>query len=846
MVLYTRKVLLKQLVSCFLICFVIIGLTAQELRINEVMSSNSIIQDEDGDTPDWIELYNYGNTSINLKDWSISDDIEKPKKWLFPEAVINSDDYLLLWASGKDRSINGSIRNHINQSDSYKYLVPTTNPSPEWKSNGFNDSNWQEGKSGFGYGDDDDETLVNSGTKSIYLRKTFEINNIQEVASILLHIDYDDAFVAYINGTEVARANINGTSPNWNQNAITDHEAKIYREGKPDLFILEDISGFLINGENVLAIQAHNVSSSSSDLTIIPFLSIQYNIQTDEGFPTPEILELTDLHLHTNFKISASKETIYLFDGEEVLIDSLLTENIPADISTGISTNTGEQVIFENSTPGTLNDDQTFKGIVDQNVIFSREGGSSTPFSLTLTGVDPSFTVRYTLDASEPNESSEIYTDALDISSTTVVRAKIFKEGLIPSATQSNVYRIDKVHSLPVIDLITDNDNLYNTSTGIYVKGTGADNSFPHFGANFWEDWEIPVNFRFSKGEESYAFDGGLKIFGGWSRGHAQKSFSIFARSRYGTSEMDFPFFENRDYTTFQALVMRNSGNDWLRTMFRDGLITGLMEGSGIDLQAYQPTVTYVNGEYWGIYNLREKINEHFVVSKHGGKTKDVTILERNGEIIFGDNKEYLELIDFVSSHNLSNDANYRQVEDQIDIENMITYQATQIYFNNTDWPGNNIKFFKTKNGKWRWILFDTDFGLNIWDSNATNNNTLEFALEPNGPDWPNPPWSTLLFRRLVENIEYRNRFINRFADEMNSRFLHSNISSRISKLSGDIQPEITSHFERWDGNSVSWNGNVQRMRDFSSKRASVVKNHITKQFSLPNYHNISVLKSYS
>jgi len=805
------------------------------------MSSNSAILDEDGDTPDWIELYNYGNSPINLKGWYISDDINKPTKWVFPELLVEPDDYLLLWASGKDKSINGSVRTHIDQGDNFRYLVPSANPSSNWNTLTFNDSNWREGRSGFGYEDNDDETLLNRGTRSVYLRKTFTLNDLATIESLLLHLDYDDAFVAYINGIEVARENIAGSPPNWNQNATTDHEARIYRGDQPDLFLLEDLSNLLQEGENILAVQAHNVSSSSSDLTIIPFLSIQYNVKTDKGSSPPEILALRDLFLHTNFKISASKETIYLFDAKENLMDSLLAENIPADLSTGIATSSGDQVIFANATPGTVNDGQSFKGIVDQTILFSKEGGNTNPFELALTGVDPSFTIRYTLDASEPDESSEVYNGQLNISKTTVIRAKIFKEGLIPSATQSNVYLIGKTHSLPIIDLITDSKNLYDNTDGIYIRGAGAESAFPHFGANFWEDWERPVNFRFTRGTESYAIDAGLKIFGGWSRGNAQKSFSIFARSKYGTGEMDFPFFETRDYNLFQSLVMRNSGNDWLRTMFRDGLITGLMEGSGLDLQAYQPVVTYMNGEYWGIYNLREKINEHFVVSKHGGKPEDVTLLERNGEIIFGDNEAYLDLIDFVSSHNLSNTSNYKQVEDKVDIENMITYQIAQIYFNNTDWPGNNIKFFKTKNGKWRWILFDTDFGLNIWDGNGTTNNTLEFALESNGPNWPNPPWSTLLFRSLIQNLEYRNRFINRFADEMNSRFLNSNISSQISKVSGAIQPEITSHFGRWNGDPSQWNGHIQRMRDFSLRRPSIMKNHITKQFALPNYHNISV-----
>ena len=841
--LYLEKMgnLCKRLVFIFTFLWLLsTSVIGQNLRINEVMTSNSMSLDEDGDSPDWIELYNPGVDPVNLSGWHISDNIDKPKKWSFPDINIKADEYLFLWASGKDRSVNGSIRNFITQGDNFKYLIPNTNPANNWNTLSYNDSNWQEDSSGFGYADGDDETLLPNGTRSVYLRRTFDIKNVNELEELFLHIDYDDAFVAYINGVEVARENINGTPPNWNQTAITDHEASIYRDGVPDLFTLEDISSILLNGENVLAIQAHNVSSSSSDMTIIPFLSAQYNTQTNEGDPTPEILALRDKYLHTNFKLSATKETIYLFDANEELVDSMLCENIPPDISTGISASE-DQVIFAIATPGEENGGDTFKGIVDQTISFSKEGGMVNTFDLELSGVEPSYTIRYTLDATEPDESSTVFDGSITISNTTVVRARVFKEGLIPSAIQSNVYRIGKSHTLPVIDLITEEKNLYDTNHGIYIRGLNAENSFPYFGANFWQDWERPVNFRFTKGETSYSFDGGMKIFGGWSRGNNQRSFSIFARSRYGTSEMNFPFFEKRDYNLFQSLVMRNSGNDWLVTMFRDGLITSLMDGSGVDVQAYEPTITYMNGEYWGIYNLREKINEHYVVSKQGGTTEDVTILERNGETIFGSNDEYLNLIEFVSSHNLSNEANYKQVEAQIDIENMITYQAAQIYFNNTDWPGNNIKFFKTKGGKWRWILFDTDFGLNIWNSDGTNNNTLAFALETNGPDWPNPPWSTLLFRKLMDNQEYRHKFINRFADMMNSRFRHSNISNQINKLSGAIQSEITDHFERWGGDASSWNNSIQRMRDFSSRRSSIVKNHITKQFSLPNYHNISV-----
>jgi len=207
-----------------------------------------------------------------------------------------------------------------------------------------------------------------------------------------------------------------------------------------------------------------------------------------------------------------------------------------------------------------------------------------------------------------------------------------------------------------------------------------------------------------------------------------------------------------------------------------------------------------------------------------------VDLLELNGEVIFGSNESYLQLIEFVEGQNISSEANYKYVSDQIDIENMIVYQIAQIYFNN-----------KYKGGKWRWVLFDTDFGLNIWNNNAVNNNTLAFALSPNGPDWPNPPWSTLLFRELIENQDYRHQFINRFADEMNTRFLSANVSLHIDATIDLIRSEMPSHFRRWGSNPTVWNNNLNRMKAFAGQRSSVMKEHIKSEFSLPSHHTLTI-----
>ena len=191
---------------------------------------------------------------------------------------------------------------------------------------------------------------------------------------------------------------------------------------------------------------------------------------------------------------------------------------------------------------------------------------------MSLSGTSGNEVIRYTLDASEPDQNSLLYSEPIDIKQTTVVRARVFETGYIPSYTQSRVYIYNVNHTLPIISLITDPDNLFDNDDGIYVFGDSYDQNYPHFGANFWEDWERPIHVSLYENNSNYeiSFDAGVKIFGGWSRGQAQRSFSIFARGKYGTSEINYKLFPQSDYSVFQSFILRNSGQDWLRTSVKD------------------------------------------------------------------------------------------------------------------------------------------------------------------------------------------------------------------------------------------------------------------------------------
>ena len=393
------------------------------------------------------------------------------------------------------------------------------------------------------------------------------------------------------------------------------------------------------------------MSSNSSDFTIIPFLSVVFIIPNSSGVTPPDILNLATNNLHTNFKISSSSEILSLSDALGNIVDQLTAENLPPNTSIGISSNSGNLVSYLDTTPGYENSTTEYLGAVQSEVDFSQEGGLiDESFTLSLSRSNPGEVIRYALGGEEPTESSSTYINPIEINTNTSVRARIFLDNYFPSPIYTKSYIIGANHEIDVMLLTTDPDNFFDQDTGIYVFGPDGtyDTNQPYFGANFWEDWERPIHFYFHENEtdDFSEFNAGIKIFGGWSRGqNGQRSMSIFARGEYGDSKFDYPFFNQLGYDNFQALVLRNSGQDWMRSSMKDIMLTSLMRGSGLDFQEHNPVATYINGEYWGMYNLREKINEHMLASKHNVDAGDITLLTNNVEEIEGSNEEYNQLI---------------------------------------------------------------------------------------------------------------------------------------------------------------------------------------------------------
>ena len=540
--------------------------------------------------------------------------------------------------------------------------------------------------------------------------------------------------------------------------------------------------------------------------------------------------------LHTNFKIKSGGEPLILTNPSGETIDQIETGYIPTDISRGRQPDGGDEwYFFAEPTPDSSNSTQGYPGIAEEPGFSSSGGIYSAGFVLMLLPPSSEATIRYTVDGSPPSDSSYIYGSPLAIDWTIVIRARAFQPGLLFSDVNTQSYIFYQNNDLPVISLSTDPANLWDEEIGIYVMGNHAFPIHPYFGANFWQDWERPIHLEFFEPEGSLGFslDAGVKIFGGWSRAYEQKSLAIYLRDKYGYDEINYRIFPQKDIEEFKSIVLRNSGNDWSSTMMRDALMTTLVNDTDIDIQAYLPSILFLNGEYWGIHNIREKQNEEYLASNRGVDPDNIDLLENNANVIEGDADHYNAMIDFIENNDMRVMENYEYVKTQMDVCNFIDYETSQIYFANTDWPGGNIKFWRPcePDGQWKWLLFDTDFGFGLFSSYT--NNTLALATDPNGHFWPNPPWSTFLLRSLFENESFQNDFINHSADLLNVNFQPGRVVEKIEAIAGSIEAEMPAHRNRWGGTTEEWYDEVDVLIDFAVHRADCVRVHIQDYFNL-------------
>ena len=565
--------------------------------------------------------------------------------------------------------------------------------------------------------------------------------------------------------------------------------------------------------------------------------------------------------LHTNFKLKPAGETLLLSDAALRPVDRFQIPALAPDQSVGRVPDGGVDLQFypkANTSPGSENP-LIPTGPVLLAPSFTPEGGFfSGPVTVQILGAESNHVIRYTLDGSAPTAQSPALSSTLTLTKSTVVRVIAIHPQGYKSAPESRSYLIGVNHGLPIVSLATSPTNLAFRNGYLYGMGPSvlsAQNqvlqNYPYSGSYAWQNREVEIAMEFFETNQTLGFRqrAGMKIFGGWgSRAYPQKSLALFARRSYGAGKFDYPIFPDQSVNEFESLVLRNSGNDnqsthqtpprppitafgptlsygsyfvnGTFTLMRDAMMQRLVEDTSLDTQAYRPAVVYINGEYWGIYNIREKITEDYVISHHDMAPGGVDLIEGYGSVNAGSGTVYTQMRSYISTQSMTSASNYAYVaENYLDIDNFIDYHLAVIYFQNFDIG--NIKCWRPRlpRGRFRWVVYDQDYGFGLWPASiyvpamardyADYDNMFKFYTAGTGTSssWPNGGAQTLLLRNLLNNAQFKERFIRRCADLLNSHFREAKVEQTIQEMAAVIRPEIADHLQRWSWSELTRRG---------------------------------------
>ncbi|MEO9476555.1 MAG: CotH kinase family protein [Cyclobacteriaceae bacterium] len=551
---------------------------------------------------------------------------------------------------------------------------------------------------------------------------------------------------------------------------------------------------------------------------------------------------------HASFKLDPEGGELYLYSQSAELVDEVLYPAQFRNISYGRLSDGGyEWVFFEEPSASETNAGQLSAEERCADPEFSLKGGFySGSQSLTFQNIPGGEVIYYTIDNSEPTKTSQVYQSgsSISIDATVVVRAKAYGDSKLSSNVISTTYFIDERKSdLRVVSISTDQRFLTDDIIGIYCDGTnGITGNLQKTPKNFNQDWDRPTNFEFfdEHGEPQLNQELDIRIVGGGSRESALKSISISPKKKFGENRLRYDFFAaTKPEHKYKDIMMRNSGNDFKRTMMKDAFIQSLIvERMEVDYQAYEPAVIYINGVYCGIENIRERANKDFAYSNFGYDKDEVHLIEATykGVDSYNDmptDPDFIELSNFLKQNTMADESNYEQAKEMIDVEEFVNYLILEIFTANVDWPYNNVKMWKpTVNGKWRWILMDVEYSFSM---GRVDHNTVTFALGENtksmiGGYSSAPEWSVVVFSELIKNEDFKNMFIDRFAIHLSTTFEPERIIHFVDSMSARIRDEIPYHLARYNI-ADNFDNDLQVLRNFSKERPANVFRHISERF---------------
>ena len=722
------------------------------IRISEVTAKNkAYIADTDGDFSDWIELTNIGSGSVSLAGWYLSDKEEVPDEWQLPDVTLAPGEYLLLFASGKNRT-SGEMHT------SFALSVG--------------------------------ETVTLSAPNGV------------SVDSVSLDGLHDGCSLAR---TDAGFLETFSPTPGY-ENSAAGYEAFCRADAREKTLLLNEIAVRSDSGNDWVELK--NLSSESVRLS-------EYTLgeKADEPgrYALPDLTlapgELTVIEDDT-LSLNMSEEALYLFDKNGVVLDWAWLHDIPASGSFGRMS--GENGYFYFETPSKNAENTGGVRRVTAEVCPDVAPGAYDGVDSLTVALLGEGDIRYTLDGSTPTERSEKYTAPLTLTKTTVIRAIAFEKDALAGDVMTASYFLNEGSTLPIVSLVTDKGNLFG-GNGIYDMHETA-----------WaENWEREASVSLYDPEgEDFSIDCGIQIHGRTSRrASGKRSFKLCFRGKYdGALHADV--FGDGAVTDFSTLLLRASLEDNYTSYMRDEIFAALaMRNTAVPAQNYKYVTLFINGEYWGIYSIREHHSENYFAS-HYGVDADTTEIQ-TGE--FRRPGTWSDLLSYAETHSMADPAAWEYMQKHLDIQGLIDWLILECYAADHD-VYENVRFYSSSEYNDGQVLYGlVDMDLTMMDQYETY--SVGFGITGQlHSEIPN---------RLLANQEFRDAFLTRLGEMLQGCLSTESMNALVDELRDIIRDETARDLARWGRPDTLFDTQLTHLHDFINARVPVMVNSAASYFGL-------------
>lgn len=795
-------------------------------EIYAIVPSNASVPDDMDDTPDWLLIKPNGE---DLKDWRLGVSADGQETWKFPLRPL-SDSTVLVWASG-EHTVRGGIDVRAggygleawNQEDGcrFDYMVDVTDTvemTVQVASLMETNRHARAGimmRAGLRTAEEYIAVFANANSQfEVHVRRRNESDGSLQrtIEKPETSNRFPNTFLRLVRTGSRVQAWVSRDSTYWNEQVL-DIE---FESALPFLG--------LCTASRTLGVRTRavyrNFRINQQSIEVQDLMSAELDTEVQGSISKAQ-------DFHTSFRLSRAGGSVFLYRPSGLLHDEMVYDSVRQDIA--IVNDSLSYTYAQATRP--FDELVPFERVLANPRILPASSNNVDGNVVVSASVDQDVVVRYTSDGTIPTEHSEVFGTEQELAQG-VYRFRAYADNAIPSEVVTRVY-MQTDYDVDVVHLVGDPYDLTSEQEGLLL--------------NTWFDHEVDGHVVIVSPTDSVLINQGtgVKLHGkAGSRVLPQKSLRLYGRQKFGNDRFAYPFFGDNGLQDYKRLIIRNGGQDWDKAFIRDIVPASLLKDVGLDVRAWRPCVMLVNGEFWGFYNIRERIDRFYIADNNEGvNDKNVSLLEYADVVIDGTNKPLRLVLD--SLREMQSSSQFKDiVERNFDVDNLCTYVAAQLLLDNRDWPINNREMWRaTDVGRWRWVLFDTDIsqGFNYYFEPASSNGFHRVFSEED-THGTNPPWSTELFRLVLLHDDFKSRFVNRYLELHQETMTPGRYHHTIDSCAQYLQELLPKQSERWGG-QMHWTNFMDTLHMFADVRSEYAVRHVQEfmEFSAPKELTLDV-----